>query len=49
MDAEKEEQRKKDEEKAAREEKYAQWGKGFVRKAFLHFKTISTVPARFSH
>lgn len=30
LDAEKEEQRKKDEEKAAKDEKYAQWGKGLV-------------------
>lgn len=30
LDAEREEQRKKDEEKAAKDEKYAQWGKGYV-------------------
>lgn len=30
LDAEREEQRKKAEEKAAKDEKYAQWGKGYV-------------------
>lgn len=40
LDAEKEEQRKKDEEKAAKDEKYAQWGKGFVWKAFSHFDSV---------
>lgn len=32
LDAEREEQRKKDEEKAAKDEKYAQWGKGLAQK-----------------
>lgn len=40
LDTEKEEQRKKDEEKAAKDEKYAQWGKGFVWKPFTHFDLI---------
>lgn len=52
LDAEKEEQRKKDEEKAAKDEKYAHWGKGFVEKAFFFMwnnKFFSVRPALFTH